>query len=130
MKKTRCDHRVKKGGHIVYEATLREFLKSSPKYAAIATASLIGTAALPTVMVGGLIARKLIDVDQLKKARISTQDVILFLQGEIHKCQDSIKSKESTIHQLQKQVEADEAQITKFQKLIDSLSNEKEDAHE
>lgn len=120
----------KKGGHIVYEAALREFLKSSPKYAATATASLIGAAVLPTVMVGGLIAQKLIDAEQLKKARISTQDVILFLQGEIQKFQDAIKSKESTIHQLQKQIEADETQITELQKLIDSLSNEEEDAHE
>lgn len=43
----------KKGGHIVYEVALHEFLKSSPKYAAAAKASLAGTAAiLPTVMVG------------------------------------------------------------------------------
>ena len=42
----------KKGGHIVYEAALQEFLKSSPKYAAVAKASLagaIGAAVLPTV---------------------------------------------------------------------------------
>ena len=120
----------KKGGHIVYEAALREFLKTSPKYAAMAKTSLIGAAVLPTVMVGGLIAQKLIDSEQLKKARISTQDVILFLQSEIQKCQDAIKSKESAIHQLRKQIQADETQMTEFQKLIESLSNEKEDAHE
>ena len=124
----------KKGGHIVYEAALREFLKSSPKYAAAAKASLAGAiagaAVLPTVMVGGLIAQKLIDAEQLKKARISNKDVVNFLRGEIQKHTEAIKAKEDTIHQLQKQIEADQFQITEFQKLIDSLSVEKEDTHE
>ena len=124
----------KKGGHIVYEAALHEFLKSSPKYAAAAKASLagavVGAVVLPTVMVGGLVAQKLIDVEQLKKARISNKDVINFLRGEIQRYTEAIKAKEDTIHQLQKQIEADQSQITEFQKLIDSLSAKKEDAHE
>ena len=121
----------KKGGHIIYEAALQEFLRSSPKYASIAKTSIAGAAVLSTVVVGGLVAaQKLIDLDQLKKARISTQDIVLFLQGEIQKSQDAIKSKEETIHQLQKQIEADQTQISEYQKLIDSLSREKEDAHE
>ena len=121
----------KKGGHIVYETALQEFLKSSPKYAAAAKASLAGavagTAVLPTVMVGGLIVQKLIDAEQLKKARISNKDVINFLRGEIKKYTEAIKAKEGTIHQLQKQIEADQLQITEFQNLIDSLSVKKED---
>lgn len=124
----------KKGGHIVYEAALHEFLKSSPKYAAAAKASLagavVGAAVLPTVMVGGLVAQKLIDAEQLKKARISNKDVINFLRGEIQRCTEAIKAKEDAIHQLQKQIEADQSQIAEFQKLIDSLSTKKEDAHE
>ena len=124
----------KKGGHIVYEAALHEFLKSSPKYAAAAKASLagavVGAAVLPTVMVGGLVAQKLIDAEQLKKARISNKDVINFLRGEIQRYTEAIKAKEDTIHQLQKQIEADQSQIAEFQKLIDSLSAKKEDAHE
>lgn len=122
----------KKGGHIVYEAALREFLKSSPKYAAAkaSVAGAVGAAVLPTVMVGGLIAQKLIGTEQLKKAHISNKDVIAFLRGEIQKCTEAIKVKEDTINQLQKQIETDQLQITEFQKLIDSLSVEKEDAHE
>lgn len=124
----------KKGGHIVYEAALREFLKSSPKYAAAAKASLagavVGAAVLPTVMVGGLVAQKLIDAEQLKKARISNKDIINFLRGEIQRYTEAIKAKGDTIHQLQKQIEADQLQIAEFQKLVDSLSVEKEDAHE
>ena len=121
----------KKGGHIVYEAALQEFLRSSPKYAAIAKTSIAGAAVLSTVVVGGLVAAQmLIDLEQLKKARISTQDVIVFLRGEIQKSQDAIKSKEATIHQLQQQIVADQSQISEYQKLIDSLSRDKEDVHE
>lgn len=119
----------KKGGHIINEVALRAFLKSSPKYAATASASLIGATLLPTVLVGSLIAQKLIDAEQLKKAQISTQDVISFLRSEIQKCKDAIKSKESTIQQLQKQIKDDETQIAEFQKLIDNLLDE-EDKHE
>lgn len=133
-KKLEATIESKKGGHIVYEAALHEFLKSSPKYAAAAKASLAGVAVgatvLPTFMVGGLIAQKLIDADQLKKARISNEDVINFLRGEIMKFTEAIKAKEDTINQLQKQIETDQLQITEFQKLIDSLSVEKEYAHE
>ena len=44
----------KKDGHILYEAALKEFLRSFPQYATAAKASLVGVAVLPTVMMGGL----------------------------------------------------------------------------
>lgn len=119
----------KKGGHIVYEAALHKFLRSSPKYATAAKASLagaVGVAVLPTIMVGGLVAQKLIDTEQLKKAQISNKDVINFLRGEIQKCTEAIKAKDDTIHQLHKQIEADQSQIIEFQKLINNLSVEED----
>lgn len=73
-------------------------------------------------IVGGLIAQKLIDLDQLKKAHISNNDVVKFLEGEIQKRLEAIKTKESTIHQLEKQIEDDKKQLSEYQKLIDSLS--------
>ncbi len=114
----------KKGGHIVYEAALRDFLKSSPKYAATAQASLIGAAGLSIVMLGGLAAQKLIDIEQLKKARISNDDIIRFVRGEIQKCSDAIKTKEATIRQIQQQIEDDRSQIAEYEKLIENLSTE------
>lgn len=117
----------KKGGHIIYESALQTFLKSSPKYAAFAKASLAETAVLSTIMMGGLIAQKLIDTEQLKKARISNEDVIHYLREEIKKCLDAVKTKEDTVQQLQKQIETDYLQIAEYQKLLDSLSEEKEE---
>lgn len=120
----------KKSGHIIYESALRDFLKNSPKYAAVAKASLGGIAAavtIPTIMIGGAVVQKIIDTDQLKKARISKKDVIDFLCGEIQLYVDSVKAKEDTIHQLQKQIETDQLQIAEFQKIIDELSIKRED---
>ena len=85
---------------------------------------------LPTVMIGGLIAQKLIDEKQLKKAQISNKDVINFLLGEIKKYDEASKIKEDTIYQLQKQIPNDQLQIAEFQKLIDKLSAVKEDEYE
>ena len=87
----------------------------------------MGAAVLPTVMIGGLIAQKLIDEKQLKKAQISNKDVINFLLGEIKKYDEASKIKEDTIYQLQKQIPNDQLQIAEFQKLIDKLSAVKED---
>ena len=90
----------------------------------------MGAAVLPTVMIGGLIAQKLIDEKQLKKAQISNKDVINFLLGEIKKYDEASKIKEDTIYQLQKQIQDDQLQIAEFQKLIDKLSAVKEDEYE
>lgn len=118
----------KKGGHIVCEAALQEFLRTAPKYAATAKAAMASTAMMSTVMVGGLIAQKLIDAERLKKARISNKDVIQFLQEEIRKCIEATKMKENTIFQLRKEIEKDRAAIAEYQKLIDGLSTEEEKA--
>ena len=120
----------KKGGHIIYEADLRNFLNSSPKYASKAKASLAGATVLPTVMTAGLIAQKLIDKEQLVKAQISNKDIIDFLRGEIKKYNEAIKMKENAIHQIQKQIQDDQLKITEFQKLVDKLSAVTEDEYE
>ena len=116
VKKLEATIESKKGGHIVYESALHTFLKSSPKYASIASTVLIST-----VMVGGLIAQKIIDVDQLRKARISDADIIKFLKSEINSRQTSIKNKEESISQLNMQIKSEQIQIESFQQMIDTL---------
>lgn len=114
----------KRGGHIICEAALQEFLKSSPKYAGIAKTSLAGAAVLSSVVVGGLIAQKLIDAEQIKKARISASDMIAFLRMEIKKHEEAIHAKEATVKQLQQEIHAEQLQITEVKKLIASLADE------
>ncbi len=119
-KKLEATIESKKGGHIVYESALHTFLKSSPKYASIASTALISTA-----MIGGLIAQKIIDVEQLKRARISDADIIKFLKSEIDTRKVSIKNKEESISQLNMQIKSEQIQIDAFQQMIDTLSEGK-----
>lgn len=119
-KKLEATIESKKGGHIVYESALHTFLKSSPKYASIASSALISTA-----MIGGLIAQKIIDVEQLKRARISDADIIKFLKSEIDTRKVSIKNKEDSISQLNMQIKSEQIQIDAFQQMIDTLSEGK-----
>ena len=119
-KKLEATIESKKGGHIVYESALHTFLKSSPKYASIASTALISTATI-----GGLIAQKIIDVEQLKKARISGADIIKFLKSEIDARKASIKNKEESISQLNMQIKSEQIQIEAVQQMIDTLSEEK-----
>lgn len=129
-KKLEASIESKRCGHIVYESALREFLRASPKYAAIAKTSLADVAenaVLPTVIIGCMIAQRLIDSEQLKKARISNDDIINSLRNEIRKCTEAVKAKEDTVRQLQMQIETDQSLITEFQKLIDCLSAEEID---
>lgn len=115
-KKLEATIESKKGGHMVYESALHTFLKSSPKYASIASTALIST-----VMVGGLIAQKIIDVEQLKKARISDADIIKFLRSEIDTRMASIRNKEESISQLNMQIKSEQIQIDAFQQMINAL---------
>lgn len=119
-KKLEATIESKKGGHIVYESALHTFLKSSPKYASIASTALISTA-----MIGGLIAQKIIDVEQLKRARISDADIIKFLKSEIDARKVSVKNKEDSISQLNMQIKSEQIQIDTFQQMIDTLSEGK-----
>lgn len=120
----------KKEGHIVTEKALREFLHHSPKYAATMKNSLAGVAVVSTIMVSGLVAQKKNDSGQLKNARVKKSDLILFLEGKIQECSESIETKENTIHQLEKQIDDDKLQIAEYKKLIDSLNMEENESIE
>lgn len=117
-KKLEATIESKKGGHIVYESALNAFLKSSPKYLSIAN-----TAVYSTMMIGGLVAQKILDVEQLKKARISISDVVMFLESEISKIEKEIKIKENNICQLQEQLKSDKAHVEEYRLLINGLKN-------
>lgn len=111
----------KKGGHMVSEAALQTFLQTYPKYAAAASSLLAGTAFFSTVMIGGLIAQRIIDLEQLKNARISTADIIRYLRSEISSREEAILEKERTISKLQDEILIERKQIEEFQKLLEGL---------
>lgn len=111
----------KKGGHMISEAALRAFLQTAPKYAAKASALLANTVVFSTAMIGGMIAQRVIDLEQLKNARISTADITRYLRSEISSREEAILEKERTISKLHKEILNERKQIEEFQKLVEGL---------
>ena len=111
----------KKGGHIVSEAALRTFLQRSPKYAAKASSFLVEATVFSTAMIGGMIAQKIIDFEQLKNARISSADITRYLRSEISSREEAILEKERTISKLKEEILNERKQIEEFQKLVEGL---------
>lgn len=111
----------RKGGNIICESALREFIKTTPKYASTTTALLFGTAAVSTAFVGGLVASKIAAKEKLKRAHISAEDIEKFLLVEIESKRKAINTKKKTILQLETEVHNEEERISELQSLLEKL---------
>lgn len=118
----------KKGGHMVSEAALQTFLQTAPKYAAKASALLANTVVFSTAMIGGMIAQRVIDLEQLKNARISTADITRYLRSEISSREEIILEKEKAIKKLQDEILAEKKRIEEFQVLAGGLDDVEEES--
>lgn len=114
----------RKGGNIIYESALREFVKTTPKYAGTTAALLLGTAAISTAFVGGLVASKIAAEEQLKKAHISAEDIEKFILAEIESKRKAINTKKKTIIQLETEVHNEEKRVSELQCLLENLKTD------
>lgn len=112
----------RKGGNIIYESALQEFVKSTPKYAGTTAALLFGTAALSTALIGGLVAQKVSFEEQLKKAQISSDSISKFIVTEIEATTNSITNKKKTIRHLESEIESESKKIEELRELLKTLS--------
>ena len=115
----------KKTGHVIHEAALRQFLQNSPRYASNIKSSAAEMAAVATVAIGGLVAQKLIDNNQLGKPKVSNDELRRFLHSEISRLEDSVKAKENTVLQLKSQIENERNAIAEYQDILDRTAAEK-----
>ena len=112
----------RKGGNIIYESALQEFVKSTPKYAGTAAALLFGTAALSTALIGGLVAQKVSFEEQLKKAQISSDSISNFIVTEIEAITSSIANKKKALRHLESEIEIESKKIKELKELLQTLS--------
>lgn len=112
----------RKGGNIIYESALQEFVKSTPKYAGTTAALLFGTAALSTALIGGLVAQKVSFEEQLKKAQISSDSISNFIVTEIEAITSSITNKKKAIRHLESEIESESKKIEELKELLKTLS--------
>ena len=118
--------------HVVTEADLNKFLKSSPKYAGMA-GGLIGAAIMMPVaaapVIGGIAATYLSAVKKAKETgdeSFSKEDVRRYLHEEIERRNQSINQKLLTIEQLQREITNDQQQITECNFVLGQIESEED----
>jgi uncharacterized protein YjcR len=123
----------RKDGNVVTENDLNEFLKSSPKYAALAGGLAGAAIMMPAVAVpvmGGIAATYLAAAKKAKETgdeSFSKEDVTRYLQEEIERRNQSINQKLATIEQLQREITSDQQQITECKFVLGQIANEEEE---
>ena len=113
----------RKGGNVVTKAMLDAFLKTSPKYAGIATGLLASPVGLTTTaaIVGGILAQQLIKNDEIKNAHVNISEIRKLLLSNIQSSKENIARKKKSIRHLQKEIAEEQLRITEAEKLIKGL---------
>lgn len=114
----------RKGGNVVTKSMLDAFLKSSPKYAGIATgllASPVGLTTATAAIVGGILAQQFIKNDEIKNAHVNTGEIKKLLLANIQSSKDNIVRKKKTIKHLQEEIEEEQQRINEAEKIIKEI---------
>ena len=114
----------RKGGNVVTKAMLDTFLKTSPKYAGIATgllASPVGLTTATATIVGEILAQQLIKNDEIKNAHVNTSEIRKLLLSNIQSSKENIVRKKKSIRHLQEEIAEEQLRITEAEKLIKGL---------
>ena len=115
----------RKEGNVVTAEMLNEFLKGSPKYAAVAASAIAtpvaGLTAAAALLFGGLLTQQYVNGENVKHATVSATEVKKLLEEDINKRKQAILRKQETIRQLQSEISADESDIEAALKLMQDL---------
>ena len=114
----------RKGGNVVTKSMLDAFLKTSPKYAGIATgllASPVGLTTATAAIVGGILAQQLIKNDEIKNAHVNTSEIRKLLLGNIQSSKEIIARKKKSIKHLQEEIDEEQQRINEAERLIREL---------
>lgn len=115
----------RKGGNVVTEQMLTAFLKTTPKYASVAAASLatpLGLGVVTATVIGGALTSQYIKAEQIKKAKIDSTEVIKLLRMDIKTREESIKTKMTTVEQLELEISEEKQRIEEAKRLIEELN--------
>lgn len=123
----------RKGGNVVTKSMLDAFLKTSPKYASIATgllASSVGLTTATAALVGGIITQQLIKEDEIKKANVNTAEIRKLLSSNIESYTEKIARKKKSMQLLQEEIEEEQQRINDAKKLIKALDEKVQEQKE
>lgn len=128
--KLKSDIDSRKGGNVVTEQMLNAFLKTTPKYASVAAASLatpLGLGVVTATVIGGALTSQYIKAEQSKKAKIDSAEVVKLLELDIKNRKESIKTKMATVEQLELEIDEERQRIKEAKRLIEELNSTTED---
>ena len=126
--KLHAEKTSRKDGLVVTEEDLNEFLKSSPKYASMATVAglalgPIGIVTLPLLASFLAMKKKSEMKDDIS---VSDEEIKKYLQEEIDRRTQSINHKIITIEQLQREITNDKQKIAEYKLVLSQLEGVKE----
>lgn len=127
--KLKADIDSRKGGNVVTEQMLNAFLKTTPKYASVAAASLttpLGLGIATATILSGALTSQYIKAEQIKKAKIDSEEVVKLLKMDIKTRKESIKTKMATVEQLELEIDEERQRIEETKRLIEELLNTEE----
>ena len=119
--KLKAAQESRKGGNTVTEEELNQFLKNTPKYAAIAISGLFAglpVFGLPLAVGGGLLSKAFIDHIEAENAKVNPQSIITQLENNIVALEKNIQKKRTTITQLESEIKDETAQIEALNRSI------------
>ena len=123
--KLKANMASRKKGSVITETMLKEFIKDTPKYAAILATPVGGIAAVSTILLGTIIDRTIDKNEDIKKTSINSDEIEKILQMDLVKSKNNIKNKRNTIAQLEKEVLEEETKIKSIQYLLKNIEKEK-----
>lgn len=111
----------RKGGNIISEEALKNFMHETPKYAGlVATIFAPAAVALP-IAIGSLMGSVMSAIYGQKKTEVTLDDIEKYLMKEIERYEKSVVQKKKTIKQLQAEVLNDEKQIESYKYALKNL---------
>ncbi|WP_295092651.1 helix-turn-helix domain-containing protein [Ruminococcus sp.] len=131
--KLKADKTSRKGGNVISEQSLNNFLKTTPKYAGIAasTIGLLGISGLITgvpiltaTLLGTMIVQKNNTLESLKNAHIPVSEMLKFINTSIKSSKKTISAKREEISKLDLEIKTEEQHIRELTELMKELKSQ------
>lgn len=123
----------RKGGSVITEAMLKEFVKGTPKYATALVGSVGGIVAASTVLLGSIMAATITKNEEIKNSKVGADEIEKILIEKINDLKEQIRRKRVSLVQLEKEIQNEELDLQNLQYLlremrtIDKQKGEKRD---
>lgn len=111
----------RKEGSVITEAMLKEFVKTTPKYATAFAAPVGGLVAASALLLGTIITKNVDKGEAIKHSKINSNEVEQLLIEQKTASRGLIKSKKQMLKQLEKEIKIEEEKIHNIDYLLNEL---------